>query len=538
MGPGTYKLVTVGSGNNNAFAGSVKGWMNNVRLEKTFCMLFINSFLIISVLRNYFKKILLLFIFITLYIFVTAQVSVHPDLSFSNAEELNTKANGFRGIWYMNQPSNDEYVYKYSGGMATYTAKHQPFAIYSKKVNKTFFCFGGSDDENSSLFHNVSYFDHSTGLVSNPTTVLDKHTTDSHDNPVISIDKKGYIWIFSTSHGTSRPSYIRRSIRPYDINKFETISPTEIEDGKEVPFDNFSYFQVWYIKNKGFMACFTKYNEKGQRVIGFNTSGDGIKWKEWKVIAHIEEGHYQISGEYNGSVSVAFNYHPKGLELNYRTNLYYLRTSDFGESWKTADGKEISLPLTTIDNTALVKDFKSEGLNCYMKDMNFDKKGNPVIMVVSSKGYESGPENNPRTWEVFSYNSGWKNSKVTTSDNNYDTGSLYTESDGTWRIIGPTEKGPQAFNPGGEVAIWVSRDRGGSWQKVKQITANSVRNHTYVRRPLNPSPEFYAIWADGHGREPSESDIFFSDKEGNVFTLPRHTEDLMIRPIAYRIKSN
>ena len=27
---------------------------------------------------------------------------------------------GYRGIWYFNQPTKDEYKFKYSGGMATY----------------------------------------------------------------------------------------------------------------------------------------------------------------------------------------------------------------------------------------------------------------------------------------------------------------------------------------------------------------------------------------------------------------------------------
>lgn len=52
---------------------------------------------------------------------------------------LNQKDNGYRGIWYSNQPSNDEYVYKYSGGLGTYPANHYPFSVYAKEVNKTFF---------------------------------------------------------------------------------------------------------------------------------------------------------------------------------------------------------------------------------------------------------------------------------------------------------------------------------------------------------------------------------------------------------------
>jgi len=43
----------------------------------------------------------------------------------------NAKEDGYRGVWYMNQPSGDEYVFKYSGGLGTYCAKHIPHAWYA-----------------------------------------------------------------------------------------------------------------------------------------------------------------------------------------------------------------------------------------------------------------------------------------------------------------------------------------------------------------------------------------------------------------------
>jgi hypothetical protein len=465
--------------------------------------------------------ILLLFCGSTLY----AQEQPSGN-EYAPPELLNIKANGFKGIWYMNQPSNDEYVYKYSGGLGTYCANHQPFAVYSKEADKTFFCFGGTDDSNSTLLHNVSYFDHRTGEIANPTVILDKKTTDAHDNPVISIDDQGYIWIFSTAHGTNRPSCISKSIKPYDISGFTTVKATEIVDGIEVPFDNFSYFQVWHVKGKGFMAFFTKYSKEKHRVIGFNTSTDGIKWGKWQVIAHIENGHYQVSGEYNGKFAAIFNYHPTEGGLNFRTNLYYVQTSDWGKTWQNAFGEEIELPLTEIKNKALVRDFERDGLKCYTQDLNFDKHGNPVVMVTSSKGYESGPANGPRKWEIFHYTGKkWENHVVTTSGNNYDLGSVYIESSRQWRVIGPTEIGPQPYNTGGEVAMWVSRDAGKSWQKEKLLTQNSPMNHSYVRRPVNAQDGFYALWADGHGRKPSESNIYFCNKKGDVFNLPREIKE-------------
>src|SRR5690606_151929 len=114
------------------------------------------------------------------------------------------------------------------------------------------------------------------------------------------------------------------------------------------------------------------------------------------------------------------------------------------------------------------------------------------------------PENGPYTWHTARWTGAeWQIRPVTTSDHNYDHGSLYVEDDGTWRLIAPTDAGPQPFGTGGEMVMWLSRDLGETWQRKKQLTANSERNHTYARRPVNAHPGFYALWADGDARQPS-----------------------------------
>ena len=62
---------------------------------------------------------------------------------------------GYRGIWYYNQPSGDVYKYKYSGGFATYPQQHIPIAIYSREADKTFFVYGGRSKEKNELLHMV-----------------------------------------------------------------------------------------------------------------------------------------------------------------------------------------------------------------------------------------------------------------------------------------------------------------------------------------------------------------------------------------------
>ena len=144
-------------------------------------------------------------------------------LSLTHAQSpviSNQKVDGYQGIWF-DLGQRSQYGSKYSGGLGTYTAKHVPLAIYAPEAHRTFFVYGGTDEKNSTLLHMVSYFDHTTGTVPRPTFLLDKETEDAHDNPVLSIDAAGHLWIFSSSHGTSRPSFIHRSRRPYDVDAFE-----------------------------------------------------------------------------------------------------------------------------------------------------------------------------------------------------------------------------------------------------------------------------------------------------------------------------
>lgn len=436
------------------------------------------------------------------------------------------KDTGYRGIWYYNQKTNDEYVYKYSGGLGTYCAKHIPMAIYAPAVNKTFFVYGGTKPGENALLEMISYYDHATGEVPRPVILLDKKTEDAHDNPVLAIDDAGYLWVFASAHGTARPAYIFKSTQPYSIDDFELVLET-----------NYSYPQPWYISGKGFLFIHTAYD--GGRALSWQTSPDGKTWSERKRFAFFGEGHYQVSWPRGTSVGTAFNYHPKAFQgdakrhgLNWRTNVYYAETHDMGATWQTITGEPLQIPLSDPHNPALIREYESEGLLAYVKDLNYDAQGRPVLLHVTAPSWEPGPDHGPREWRVAHWKGdAWAWHSVTTSDNNYDTGSIHVEQDGTWRIIGPAETGPQAFNPGGEVAMWVSKDEGATWTRERMITHDSPFNHTYCRRPLNAHPDFYAFWADGHGRQPSESRLYFCDQTGaHVRRLPYVMEGDTAKP--------
>lgn len=482
------------------------------------------------------KKLLLIAISTFTVLSVTAQKNI-----YGNAKLINQADDGYRGIWYniagagQAGPVKNEYLYKYSGGLGTYPSNHYPFSVYVKAVDKTYFCYGGTDKNGKTLLHMVSYYDHKTGMVPRPTIVLDKATNDAHDNPVLQVDKNGYIWIFSTSHGTGRPSFIHKSIKPYDISKFERVAATKIVNGEKKLLNNFSYLQIYYSEKNGFTGLFTHYEKKGGRVIGWMTSRDGIEWSEWKDLSILGQGQYQTSGNSKERIGTSFNYHPNRKirgGLDFRTNLYYLQSDDFGITWTTVTGNPIDIPLKNVNNDALVHDYDYEERNVYIADLNFDKKGRPVILYITSKGPMPGPEDGPRMWHTAWWNGEkWIINDLCPAGNNYDVGSIYVEKNNNWIVIAPTAMGAQPYNTGGEMEMWQSKNQGKKWKKIKTLTINSLYNHTYARRPVNVHPDFYAFWADGNGREPSESRLYFCDKKGNVFQLPTIMNDNYSKPI-------
>ena len=444
-------------------------------------------------------------------------ISVVSFSLFGQQQKTFQRENGYKGIWFeLGQKS--AYGDKYSGGLGTYTAKHRPLAIYDSVSNKTYFVYGGTTaPDEKHLLCMISYFDHKTGMVPKPVVVFDKQGVDDpHDNPSLLIDDSGYIWVFVSGRGRGRMGYKYRSSQPHSIDSFQQIREEEM-----------TYPQPWFVPGKGLFHFFTKYT--GMRELYFETSADGNSWSEDQKLASIKRpedkqaGHYQVSDVWGKKLGTFFNWHPNG-NVDKRTNLYYLETTDFGKTWHSAGGEKTTIPVTDFDHASKVAEFFSEGKNVYLKDMDFDESGNPVCLFLVSNGHKPGPENDPRVWKTARRTgSRWIIQDVCTSDHNYDMGSLYIGNN-KWQVIAPTEPGPQPWGAGGEMVIWESRNKGKSWKKVKQVTQNSELNNSYLRRPENTHPGFYGFWASGNPDRLSRSELFFMNKEGKVFQLPYKME--------------
>ena len=58
----------------------------------------------------------------------------------------------------------------------------------------------------------------------------------------------------------------------------------------------------------------------------------------------------------------------------------------------------MATPITEKHSDALVYDYEAEHKLVYLKDINFDAAGRPVVLFLTSGGYAPGPKNDPRQW--------------------------------------------------------------------------------------------------------------------------------------------
>lgn len=431
-------------------------------------------------------------------------------MAFTISQSLfsqNLRLDGYRGLWYGTDQAF-QYGLTLSGGVATFSPRHRPVAIYSPEVNKTFFVYSGTiSAEERHLVIMISYYDHKLGKVPRPVLVYDKlGVKEPFDNASLVIDNAGHLWIFISGRARTRPAIVFKSTNPWSIDKFELKYQCEMITP-----------QPWCFNNGRIGALYSK-----------QTSGIEIWFSDCSLTPSVENstkiagfgGHYKISGMNRDKLYVAFNYYPPGEFLN-QANLYLLYSDDFGKTWKTTDNNQAIIPLSKIDNEALICDFISEKIRVFLLDMDFDSDGYPVLLVITSRN--SDPVENQFDGTlgiVHRVNNSWDLVEICDADNINDSGTLSTQS-GYWEVLASAGHTGKKGVAGGEITRWISKNEGLNWIKDRDVTYNSQYPNSFVRRPLNARKDFHAIWADGDPEKISESKLYFTNSEGNkVWVLP------------------
>ena len=453
-----------------------------------------------------------------------------PDNSFTPAP-----VNGYHGIWYENEPGSSPpggYGPKYGGGLGTYPQQTNAIAAYSASDDKTFFVYGGTDGTNNQLKNMIGYYDHATGQFARPRVLREVGGFDVHQNATLNVDADGYIWVFAHSHGTTIGSgNIYRSANPGDISSFQNVA---LPDGLFSHPGNvtLSYGNSIYDQTNGFVEVYNVYsNDRAVHVAtgDLNAAGDDINWDQTSVndtaLFDMGQGHYAIARTNGSKIGILANYHEG--HLNNRTNLYYVESNDWGQTWQLPDGTPITAPITSASDASRIHDYLSEDQLVYIKSMDFDAAGNPVVMYLTVSdatggGHNAGPQPGGRTVHTAYWDGAqWLINDMLTTNSNYDHGELWIDAAGNWNVLGAFLDGPQVWGTGGQIGLWQSDDQGATWDFIRQLSFDENYNSTYPRLVTDADDEFFALWADGDAYDPSDSRLYFMNAEGTmVYRMP------------------
>ncbi len=408
-----------------------------------------------------------------------------PALSYVDYEEEFDRVGG---VWHMSgctRRLSPTATTVYGGAHATYCAWTRPMAVYAPSPDRTFFAFGNEDNSPT-----VSYYDHRTQTLGPATVPGPNPDMDAHENPHMLIDEDGFIYIFHGSHCT--PTLVKKSVRPYDISKWEEMATIT---------DSSSYPQPWQLRPGEITVLFRKAatHDAAQSYIK-STDGCASWAKSVDIITpQRRNGVYGVSMAENGP-------YPRKVHMAWsltrgdwwqRYHVFYAYSDDGGITWKKRDGSTYELPITELSSEMI---FESEvpDRGVWLKDIQLDSRGVPYILFIDGNTvtYEC-------IWKVATYcDDGWAIYEVAHSDHMFDHGALVMLADDDFRMYGPTTPS-QPYEDGGEMEEWQSTDGGKTWTNTGHLTSGSQYSHNHPKTVFNHGRgDFRVFWSYGDAKNP------------------------------------
>ncbi len=394
-------------------------------------------------------------------------------------------------------------------------------AAYAPNRERTFFLYRGYSGNSQQPVLMVSFYDHQLQKLARPRPIHPSCQITPDTSADFILDKGEYLWVFVGSD-KKQQARVYKSALPFSNAGFFPVKTT-----------TFAHPKVIYDKKNGFLLFHSVPGNDNSTGIYLSSSHDGLQWSEPRLLVKLGEGHFYHAAAGENCVGLVFNYSPQKDQQDLRTNLYYIQSLDFGQTWQTPDGKMLKPPLRKKDNPALIRDYKSMKRVAFIKDLNFDAYDNPVILYLSALGPEFKGRRIRRTWYTARWFRDWRVSGLITSDHNRDAGSLFLEPNNSWRLIAPTSPAEQQNMPGGQVVMWMSRDAGRSWFR-STLTPETKHNHNHVIRPLDANEDCYALWSDNFCVDKAGNNLYLCTQQGRVFKLPNKMEKPFVYPELYK----
>jgi hypothetical protein len=391
---------------------------------------------------------------------------------------------------------------------------------YEGTFNRTYISYG-----NEHSHPMVTYYDHETGEFATPVQIGTSPVVDDcHVHPTLAVDSSGYLYAFYGSHTSAQK--MKRSMNPEDISSWGPEKTPEPSDA--------TYPNVFFINS----TLYFFYRSSSNWV--YRTSNDGgNSWSAIRTVIDLPTGTpypVMIIGNESStpSIHIAFLKYQSGASPEY-SNIYYVMSSDGGNTWKKADGTILTLPITT-SNADLVWVGGTRG---FVNDIQLDEDNTPNILWVGGPTCGNESQEGPGSHYFARWNgASWVVTALPGIRHRRDTGCLRVIDSTHFKVYRPSNKWPTW---GGEIEEWSSNDSGEAWINTLNLTENSRERHQipltcldYSTYKATTNKDFQVVWCAG---ESSLGYVFGWGEQGNFSTTITRDNTIGTNPIGWAINS-
>ena len=381
-----------------------------------------------------------------------------------------------------------------------YDVRQRPQAIYFK--GKVFIAYKGGGTEPASgdgervapTYAMLLSYDPASRQFSDPVRFGDT-TSDHHDCPVIWADKDDYLHFLYKCHNEPGIHLVAKQPGGMGSKESDWMTLPDIAPMVSYPsiFRLYDDSDLLYFRTAGHSSSWSYRitRDNGRTWTGPEndvTNLDLINFPEWssyqaKILSKDQKTLHVVFTDYDDvkSNDPRRLYNPRyempvGNEWKY--NLSYLRIDLETQEVRNHEGELLETPVhfETARTQCRIWDTVWRGAGV-PPALSLDDNGNPEVLHVLS---EDDLETHGYYYVRFEEGK-WRNSRITASNHQWNSGYLKRDKDGrlhAYVIVGDGYQDREGINyshGGGRIEHWLSKDRGHTWSRHREITPDPAK---------------------------------------------------------------
>ncbi|MFC1764549.1 BNR-4 repeat-containing protein [Planctomycetota bacterium] len=401
-----------------------------------------------------------------------------------------------------------------------YDARQRPQAVYLN--NKLHIVFNGGgipgDKPKAKTKSMAVTYDPLTRQFSKVVTI-GKASSDHHDGPVIWADRNEHLHVFYDWHHTLGTHLISQKPRNIgtSLDDWSTASPpapkmsyqwmSRVYDNKQLVFYRTEgHYSSWTYRITGDNGKTWEGPENDVTDLDIR-GGMDTDWSIYCAKAVSKDGNYLHVGfiaydDYkrprsaeeiaNGKLDKTRQHNPlyNNRRVSYKYNLYYLKVNLRTHEVTNHEAEILQTPinLATANGKCKIWDTQWRGGGIVPSMLVEENDGVSFLHNISDFQHENSCD----YYYVRFVNGAWKQTRITDSNHEWNSGYLAKSDDGTLHAYVITGEGYfdsdgyMDKHGGGNIEEWTSTDQGNTWQKARDLTPDKVKYPSWRYNNIQP----------------------------------------------------